>query len=155
MSSPRRRARHARRVAFGLAAGLSLAACANTTTVAAWVGGSSGTGFTGTGGTVSILDEDLSGIAAGIRLHELKALHTVCAALATDASNGYSQLPTPDQHLTDLLNTAYTTLGNAAVQCAEAGSFSSPHLGRAKTELETGRRALDAAVTRVHRLGVR
>ncbi len=143
------------RCAAVLVAGLVLCACSGARTVAGWAAGSSGTGFTGAGGTVSILDEDLSGIAAGIARHELKALHTVCAALSTDASNGYLELPAPDQRLTDLLNTAYTALGNGAVQCAESGSFTSPHLTRARADLRRGAAALEAAVARVHRLGVR
>ena len=62
-------------------------------------------------------------IGRGIARRALRATHTACDGLATDAGNALGLLPTPDRRLTDDLNTAYLDLARAAQRCSEAGSL--------------------------------
>jgi hypothetical protein len=66
---------------------------------------------------------DVAEVNRGIARRVLLATHTACDGLATDAASALGQLPTPDQRLTDELNTAYLDLARAAQRCSEAGSF--------------------------------
>lgn len=85
--------------------------------VSAWASGA------GLAQSSRLLRTDVAEVDRGIARRELRATHTACDGLATDAGNALGVLPTPDQRLTDELNTAYLDLVRAAQHCSDAGSF--------------------------------
>lgn len=105
-----------------LAAGVLASACAATPDSAS--GLSSWASQASLASTVALLRGDVRDINAGIRLSKLRATHTACDGLGTDAASAIGQLPAPDHRLTTMLNAAYSGLLNAAQACSDATAFS-------------------------------
>ena len=103
----------------------------------------------------STIQLDLTELAAGLRLHELKALRTECQGFSVDVSALYATLPTPDRTATDDLNTALVTWTNAAAACYSSSSFTSRPFATYRRELAQGSRAYAVAKKRLASFGVR
>lgn len=92
-----------------------------------------------------LLRTDVAEIGRGIARRDLRATHTACDGLGTDAANALGMLPTPDKRFTDDLNTAYIGLARAAQHCSDAGSFThgafDPYRRGARAALAALRRA--------------
>lgn len=75
-------------------------------------------------------------------------LRTVCTVLFVETEQANASLPTPDTQTTNLLASAYTKLGDAAILCYSAvGSQERRH--RAETDLTAGGALLAEASARV------
>jgi hypothetical protein len=101
----------------------------------------------------SYVIQDVDGIAAGIKGHNLAATHTACDGLGYDAGTAYGQLPAPDNQLTNDLNRAYLDYTLAGQECSSAKSF-----GKAfkpyERDVARANAALEAARQRLRALGV-
>ncbi len=83
----------------------------------------------------------------------LKQLETVCGGFAEDSGTAYTILPSPDQTLTDDLNTADIDFVSASTTC---GSYSLTHAGveKALAKISEGVAALISAQARLKVLGL-
>jgi len=120
---------------------LVLAGCAGSQGVSAWATGNS---FSSNNGQVLT---DIQGVQNGIKLRQLKQLHTVCEALSADSSTVYQTLPTPVQALTDAFSKAYSDLSQAGRVCYYAPSFSSPAMKKFEKEFQTAKSQLSFAMS--------
>ncbi len=102
--------------------------------------------------TVGLLRGDVRDIDAGIRLNKLRATHTACDGLGTDAASAIGQLPTPDHRLTTMLNGAYSGLINAAQACSDGKTFSGRSFVTYERRSAGALRTLSAATARLHAL---
>lgn len=147
-----RRGRFVLGLLLGLLA-LAATACAGAADtpagLAAWASGAS------YGTNTSLLRTDVREISSGIALGELVPTRTACDGLGTDAANAIGELPTPDSTLTNELNAAYSDLVNAAQDCSEASSFTSPDFARYRHGVAAADRQLAAASARYRRLAGR
>jgi hypothetical protein len=99
---------------------------------------------------VGTVDADIRNIDFAFRRHDpADEIRTVCALLASDASMGNGNLPTPDQRLTDDLSTAYATAYDAGNDCYNGANGNSSILPRSasKRTLATGQ--LSIALARI------
>ena len=116
--------------------GLAMAGCAGqeqagtpAQQVSTWVSGA------GAGAAIGTLDVDSKNIDLAFARHDpTDALLTVCLLLANDAQVGIGNLPSPDQQLTDDLNTAYATAYDAGMDCYNGAKGSSSLLKRSAAE---------------------
>lgn len=129
-------------------AGAVLASCSSTESVATWASTSS------LSANDAQLETDLSGIARGLALRELTPLHTVCEAFSADAATAYSELPTPNQALTDVLSEAYDDFERSGGACYSAPSFESAKMHQFEAELARGKQALAEATALLRSFGV-
>ena len=97
---------------------------------------------------------DTSAIARSYRAGRLKDVTSNCAGLVDDAGTAYGNLPTPDNTLTDELNTAYEDFVNAGSLCASAGSIGSAKITSALAAIVRGLAALHRATGRLAADGV-
>lgn len=101
------------------------------------------------------IEGDLTDLGNGLRERELRPLRTACAAFPADVSALYNTLPTPDNELTNELNTALTDFDKAATDCYDAKSFTSAPFHAYERELAAGKTAYHAAQQRLLTFGVR
>ena len=97
---------------------------------------------------------DIGAIKRSLRAGRLKDVTSNCAGLVTDAGTAYGNLPTPDDTLTDELNTAYEDFANAGSSCAGAGSLRSKKITAALSKIAVGLVSLDKATRRLAADGV-
>jgi hypothetical protein len=81
------------------------------------------------------------------------AVHTDCALLTTDAEAANSNLPTPDQQLTNDLSNAYTLEYNAGDNCYSAGTTNGSLLAQSARERAKARTLLLQALARAEAVG--
>lgn len=119
--------------------GLVLAACSSgpaatpAQQVSSWVSSA------GAGAQIRTLQVDVKNVDLAIRDHNSPgAIQTTCLLLSTDAEMGIGQLPTPDQTLTDDLNTAYTTEFNAGEDCYHGAKGNASLMAKAARERVQG-----------------
>ena len=90
-------------------------------------------------------------------LHDARSttgqLRTVCAILDYESLQAYASLPTPDDQTTQLLNTAYTQLGDGANECYAAASSTLKRTRAVSYLLQAGA-AFSEAQARMNTLGV-
>ncbi len=67
------------------------------------------------------LDAAHAATALKSRSSGVNDLHTVCGVLLLEVQMAHTDLPTPDDQATSLLDHAYSDLGAAANECYEAG----------------------------------
>jgi hypothetical protein len=72
--------------------------------------------------TVSTLTTDNQHIHTLQTDHNPAAVKTACEAMGVDARRANSYLPTPDQQITNMLNTAYTDEYTASIECYKDAS---------------------------------
>jgi len=138
-------------VAVAILVGLTSAGCAGleasgslSQQVTTW---EQGTSF---GSTVGTLQADDARVTTVVDEHRgTGALHADCGVLTTDAEAANSNLPTPDQQLTDELTKAYTLEYNAGVDCYQAGATNRRLLAQSLRERVQARASLAAALSRV------
>ncbi|MCL5047533.1 MAG: hypothetical protein M1374_01870 [Firmicutes bacterium] len=129
-------------------AALVLASCsASQPSVTTWASGNS---FSANNSQVLT---DITGIKNGIRLKELEQLHTVCEALAADASTVYQSLPTPVPALTQAFSKAYNALAQAGHTCYYAPSFSSLQMAKFKKQFFAAQADLSSAMALYNTFG--
>ncbi|MDA8295766.1 MAG: hypothetical protein M0004_04105 [Actinomycetota bacterium] len=137
-------------VALSLVAGALASGCAATpdsaSGLASWASQAS---FSS---TVALLRGDVRDINAGFRLAKLRATHTACDGLGTDAASAIGQLPAPDHRLTTMLNAAYSGLINAAQACSDATALSGRSVAAYKRRSVAALATLSAATARLHAL---
>jgi hypothetical protein len=97
---------------------------------------------------------DIGALKRSLRAGRLKDVTSNCAGLVTDAGTAYGNLPTPDDTLTDELNTAYEDFANAGSSCAGAGSLRSKKITAALRKIAVGLVSLDQATRRLAADGV-
>jgi hypothetical protein len=140
--------------AFVIVAAVTLTACAGADQrgtleqrVTAW---SSATQF---GQSVGTLYGDGQRIHKVIRLQRgAGAIHTDCGVLITDTGTVESNLPSPDQALTDALNSAATLDYQAGTDCYNGGGTDQALMRKANREMDQADAALRRAVARVEHL---
>lgn len=137
LGAPRRRGRLALCAAAALAAGAGASGCAGhppplPVAVSSWASAARFHKST------ALLERDVAEVHRGIVAGELKATHTACDGLATDAGNALGVLPTPVRRLTDELNTAYLDLARAAQDCSEVTRLGPGAFARYRAELGRG-----------------
>ena len=69
--------------------------------------------------TLTVDDQHIRTLQAG---HNPAAVRTACEAMGVDARRANSYLPTPDQQITNILNTAYTAEYTASIECYKDAS---------------------------------
>jgi hypothetical protein len=101
--------------------------------------------------------DDVSGFEGALAAGKNLTAKTVCDALWDDASQAYLALPSPDQQLTNDLDTADLSLSQGANDCdlALGGSENKTLLDKALGEIRTGSAALQAADTQLQSFGVK
>lgn len=129
-----------------LAAGCASHPPSTAIAVSSWA---SAAGFTTSN---ALLRTDVAEIRRGIARRDLRATHTACDGLGTDAGNALGVLPTPDRRLTDDLNTAYLDLARAAQHCSEAASFAHGAFAAYERGAKAGMAALGRAEARYRAL---
>ncbi|MGA3353172.1 MAG: hypothetical protein ABSD85_08320 [Acidimicrobiales bacterium] len=97
---------------------------------------------------------DIDAIKLSLRAGRLKDLTSNCAGLVDDAGTAYGNLPTPDNTLTNELNTAYEDFANAGSSCASASSIDSTKITTALATISKGLVALARATRRLDADGV-
>lgn len=129
-------------VAIGVVAFVSLGASSPGTArqrVQSWVSS------TNLGQDVGSLEGDGASVRKALSAHAgISSVHTVCAAMATDAETYNENLPSPDTQLTQLLARAYGLEYDAAESCYRAPAVGSRLLrvsasDRARAEVVFGR----------------
>jgi hypothetical protein len=80
------------------------------------------------------------------------AIHTDCGVLITDTGTVESNLPTPDQTLTDALNSAATLDYQAGTDCYNGGGTDQALMRKANREMAQADAALHRAVARVEQI---
>lgn len=107
-------------IAVGVVAFLSLGRSGSGTAsqeLRAWVG------RTDLGQVVGTLEGDGEAVRKALSAHAgMSTVHTVCAAMATEAQTANDDLPAPDVRLTQLLARAYGLAYDAAESCYRAPS---------------------------------
>jgi hypothetical protein len=112
--------------------------------VSTWVAGSAA------GASIGEVDADSRAIDVALARHDpAGAIRSVCLVLANDAQVGMGNLPTPDQKLTDELNTADTTAYNAGMDCEKGASGDAALLRRSARERVTAAAQLTTALNRI------
>jgi hypothetical protein len=137
-------------IAATVAACLYLGGCAGRATVGQWARSS---GVIGLDNTVA---SDVHGIMGAAAQHKpAELIVTICDALFSDASQAYdSVLPTPDNQVTNELDTAYVHLENGAQDCSTSVGSNASSAAHAYKEIEKGITDLQVATQRLASLGV-
>jgi hypothetical protein len=137
-----------------LAGSLGLSACAGADQqgslshrVATWA---SGTGYGQTVGTLLADNRSVDGVIALRR--GTGAIHTACGVLETDSANAYSNLPTPDEQLTQEVELASTREAQAGADCYNGGGTNLSLMRKSARERAQGAAALVASVRLIERL---
>jgi hypothetical protein len=103
----------------------------------------------------SIVKADLAGIAAGIRLHDLRGVRTDCVGFSTDIDQIYGGLPAPDRTVTNELNVAITEFwGPGSESCYAAKSFANAKFITFRHDLRLGEAVYAEAQSRIHSYGI-
>ena len=102
----------------------------------------------------AIVIADVGAIRRSIKAARLLDVTSNCAGLVTDAGTAYANLPTPDNTLTNELNTAYQDFANAGGICATATSLHAAKLFVAMKQIAVGVTALARAKLRLASDGV-
>lgn len=109
-----------RRLAILVLAGVTLAACGSiklSTAMVSWVHSN---GFISSTKTLNV-DAVHAASALKSPTSGVNELHTVCGVLLLEVQVAHTNLPTPDDQSTTLLDAAYSDLGAAANECYRAG----------------------------------
>jgi hypothetical protein len=133
---------------------LGLTACAGldqqgtpTQQISAWV---KGTDF---GETVPTLRADGARVATLLRRNSGSgAIHAACGVLLNDAQQANSNLPTPDEQLSQDLAQAYNLEQQAANECYDAGAANPALMAKARNKWERAGVILLAALDRADQL---
>jgi hypothetical protein len=88
---------------------------------------------------------DVSAIRRSLKAGRLKDVTSNCAGLVDDAGTAYGNLPTPDNTLTNELNTAYQDFANAGGNCATLKALHGAKLSAALRTISAGVAALARA----------
>ena len=131
-------------------AGVLLAACGSITLSSAMVSWAHDNGFLSSTKTLTV---DAAHAASALRSMStgVNGLHTVCGVLLLEVQKAQTNLPTPDDQATALLDRAYGDLGAAANECYQAGHEVSKranaltYLGRGVAKLSEGSARVAAA----------
>ncbi len=119
-------------VAIGVLAFVSYGGIGNgtpTQRVSAWVSGS------GLGQSIGTVEGDLSRMRVALDEHKSAGvLHTDCGVLTTDAESANTELPSPDNALTDLLSAGYGFAGDAGNDCYDSGGTDAALVAKANRE---------------------
>jgi hypothetical protein len=111
----------------------------------------SGTQF---GQGVGTLDADNARITKVLDNHAgTGAVHADCGVLITDAESANSNLPAPNDTLTDLLAKAYTLEGDAGYACYDAGATNRRLLAESLKDRQAAEGLFTRALTLMHTLG--
>lgn len=103
---------------------------------------------------VAQINADLTGLANGYRERKLLALRTACEGFSTDASQLYTQLPTPDHQVTNEFGTALSDFFTASVECYAASSFQSKKFEQYQHQMTTARALYSRALSQLAAYGV-
>jgi hypothetical protein len=145
--------------AVALVAALALAGCSNTSgspshQVQQWADSSGYTNASGSTGLGQFIAGDLAGLKAGLRARDLGALRTACAGFTQDADNLYSELPTPDETLTNEFALSLTEFSEAGADCYQASGFRAAKFLKYEKLLKSGTAEYDRALARLKSFGV-
>jgi hypothetical protein len=138
-------------VLIGLAVGASACLSGPTTLrgqLQAWANNA------GYSAIVTQINADLKGLGAGYRERKLLSLRTACEGFSTDAAQLYTQLPTPDQQITNELGNSLTDFFSASVDCYAATSFQSSKFAQYERVLSRARALYSKALTQLASYGV-
>jgi hypothetical protein len=132
------------------AAGCGRAGGTSSQRVSAWADQS---GIVGLDQTIAY---DVHGVQGSAAEGKLLTTKTVCLALYDDVSQAYTELPSPDPTLTNLLNQSDLSLSRGADDCSSAlsGSRDETLLHRALHEIGQGSADLASATSRLAGFGV-
>jgi len=144
-----RRRLRAASVVVVLGSALTLTSCAGADQrgtpaqrMSAWV---SGTGF---GAQIGTLIADNARVPKDVA-SGTGAVHAACGTLLNDAQMAYTELPSPDPDVNQLLNDAYTLEQSAANDCYNAGATDRKLLGKARREGIEAEALYDQALQRI------
>ena len=149
--------RRSRRSVLGAAAvvgvGLSAAACSTGphtlgAQLQAWA---SNAGYSA---NVAQINADLKNLQNGYRERKLLSLRTACEGFSTDASQLYTQLPTPDHQITNELGSALSDFFTASVDCYASTSFQSQKFHQYQHVMATARTVFSRALSQLESFGV-
>lgn len=102
-----------------------------------------------------VISSDLSGIDAGLRLHDFLGVRTDCEGFYTDADSIYSSLPAPDATVTNDLNVAINTYwAPGSLACYDAPSFTAKGMAVFRGDLKKGEVFYQKAESIVHSFGI-
>ena len=97
--------------------------------VSTWVSGAAG------GAAIGTLEADSANVDLALAHHDAPAaIKTVCALLTNDAETAIGNLPTPDDQLTNDLNTAYEKGAAAGDDCYDGAAGNARLLKRSAEE---------------------
>lgn len=103
---------------------------------------------------VTQINADLVGLDAGYKQRKLLSLRTACEGFSTDAAQLYTQLPTPDQQITNELGTSLSDFFSASVDCYAASSFQSSKFAQYQRVLTRARALYSKALSQLAGYGV-
>jgi hypothetical protein len=140
-------------LSFGLA-GLLAAGCAGpdqtgspSQRMRAWV---QGTGFGASVGTLQADGQRIGQVTAQNR--GAGAIRTDCALLTTDAEAANSNLPSPDDQVTQQLAQAYSLLYGAGTDCYSAGSANRSLMARSARQRTQATTLLDRVLAEIRHI---
>jgi hypothetical protein len=103
---------------------------------------------------VAQINADLHNLANGVSERKLLALRTACEGFSTDAAMLYTELPTPDETITNELGTSLSDFFSASVDCYAASSFTSTKFRQYLKEMHTATNLFDEALAQLAAYGV-
>lgn len=103
---------------------------------------------------VAQINADLKNLQNGYRERKLLSLRTACEGFSTDASQLYTQLPTPDHQITDELGSALSDFFTASVDCYASTSFQSQKFLQYQHVMTTARTIFSRALSQLGSFGV-